>query len=389
MYAYCVQHLHLSEDAAFKRIRAARTARQFPAIFPAVADGRLSLSAVVLLTPCLTRENAGPLLDAAIHKSRAQIELLLAQRFPRPDVPDQIVALVPALPAAQLAPGPVAMPPDRAAQGPLAGPGQLAPAAPNGVGAEQVSPARLASRLAPGPVASPSLRDKVAPLAPGRFALQLTLGEATHEKLRYAQALLGHAVPSGDLAQVLDRALEALIQQLERKRFAAGARSRPARRRRPAPPDTSERERDVPAAVRRAVWQRDGGRCTFVSEQGHRCESRTRLELDHVHPVARGGQTTAENLRLRCRAHNQYAADCTYGAGFMREKREASRRRAARVAPSSTAPIDPSTATQPQASGRPGRTAAAPSSGFPMKSSRFGRSSDKDHSTVSSAALRG
>ena len=66
---------------------------------------------------------------------------------------------------------------------------------------------------------------------------------------------------------------------------------------------------------------RDRGRCTFVGDGGKRCDSRERLEYDHVHPVARGGRTTVENLRLRCRAHDQFEAERVYGAGFMREKR--------------------------------------------------------------------
>ncbi len=81
--------------------------------------------------------------------------------------------------------------------------------------------------------------------------------------------------------------------------------------------------RYIPAHVRRAVWQRDQGRCTFVSESGRRCEARTRLEFDHVTEVARGGEATVGGIRLRCRAHNQYQAEQTFGAGFMRRKREA------------------------------------------------------------------
>src|SRR6058998_4331770 len=53
MFAYCVGELHLSEDGAYKRIRAARIARQFPALFTALTDGRLHLSATVLLAPYL------------------------------------------------------------------------------------------------------------------------------------------------------------------------------------------------------------------------------------------------------------------------------------------------------------------------------------------------
>jgi hypothetical protein len=160
----------------------------------------------------------------------------------------------------------------------------------------------------------------VAPLAPGRYAVQFTVAQDTYEKLRYAQALLGHSVPTGELAQVLDRALDALIARLEQRKFAAAARPRPRRNR------ATGNGRHMPAAVRRAVWERDGGRCTFVSAAGHRCEARTRLEFDHVEPVACDGRTTAGNLRLRCRAHNQYAADYRFGAGFMSRKREAAQR---------------------------------------------------------------
>jgi len=78
--------------------------------------------------------------------------------------------------------------------------------------------------------------------------------------------------------------------------------------------------------VKRAVRERDQGKCTFVSETGQRCCSRRGLEYDHVIPVARGGEATIENIRLLCRAHNQYEAECTLGAGFMSQKREQAQR---------------------------------------------------------------
>src|SRR5207247_6761231 len=86
--------------------------------------------------------------------------------------------------------------------------------------------------------------------------------------------------------------------------------------------------RHVPAHVKRAVWERDGGQCTFTSDSGRRCPARTRLEFDHVEAVARGGRASVAGIRLRCRAHNQYGAECTFGAEFMRRKREAARRKA-------------------------------------------------------------
>ena len=81
--------------------------------------------------------------------------------------------------------------------------------------------------------------------------------------------------------------------------------------------------------MKRAVLERDGGECTFVGENGHRCGSRKRLEFDHVDPVACGGEATVDGIRLRCRAHNQYEAECVFGAGFMEAKREAARQAAA------------------------------------------------------------
>ena len=91
MFLYCLGELHLCEQAAFKRILAARTARKFPAIYKALAQGRLHLSAVVLLAPRLTEDTVDELIAAAIHKTKAEIEQLIANRFPRRDLPERQV----------------------------------------------------------------------------------------------------------------------------------------------------------------------------------------------------------------------------------------------------------------------------------------------------------
>ncbi|MEO5618662.1 MAG: hypothetical protein ABIS67_12920, partial [Candidatus Eisenbacteria bacterium] len=315
--AYCVGELRLSEDSAFKRIRVARKARQFPAIFEAIADGRLHLGAVVLLAPYLTGETADELLGAAAHKTKSEIEQLLAERFPRPEVATRVQAISSCsqtLTTDQLAPGPVET-------GLEAAPG-------NAGNHLELAPERVgeALQLAPGPVdrdpqhASghvqvPASRARLTPLAPEHYALQVTIGKSTHDKLRYAQDLLSHQVPSGDLAEILDRALVTLIGQLEKRKFAATVKPRAGR--------ISTGKRSIPAHVKRTVWQRDGRQCTFVSDTGRRCSSRKFLEFDHMDEVARGGVASVERIRLRCRAHNQYGAECTFGTEFMRQKRRA------------------------------------------------------------------
>jgi len=161
----------------------------------------------------------------------------------------------------------------------------------------------------------PVPRANVAPLSPGRFALQVTVSQATHDKLRHAQALLGHQIPSGDMAQVIDRALDALIAQVEKQKLAATSRPRAT------PPCSKPGSRHVPAHVKRAVRQRDRDQCAFVGASGRRCDARARLEFHHVRDFARGGEATVEGIELRCRAHNQHDAERSLGMEFMRRKR--------------------------------------------------------------------
>jgi len=155
------------------------------------------------------------------------------------------------------------------------------------------------------------------PTAPQRFALQVTIDDELHEDLCYAQDLLSHELPAADVAAVLKMAVKALVTQLEKRRFAATDRPRSGAR----PADASERH--IPAHARRAVWRRDGGRCTYVSEDGHRCEERKFIEFDHELEAARGGEASVANIRLLCHAHNQLEAERTFGADFMRHKRAA------------------------------------------------------------------
>ena len=291
MFSWCVGVLKFSEDIAYKRIRAARAARSIPAIFDRIADGRLSLSTVVLLAPYLTAENAVELIEAAAGKRLSEVEELIARRFPRSE----------SLPLAVALPNP----------GALTREGQLA-----------ARPVQVTTPLSGchrgGRSGAASEGPKVVPIAEERYELRLSLGKETIEDLRRAQALMSHSVPAGAVDQVIALALKSLVRDLERRKFAATSRPRQA------PGRASDDPRHIPAAVKRAVWERDHGRCTFVSEQGERCPAHSMLEFDHADPVARGGRSTVENLRLRCRAHNQFAAERMFGAGFMKEKRERS-----------------------------------------------------------------
>lgn len=300
LFTYCTQVLHLSEHAAYHRIEAARAARRHPPVAERLAAGDLTLTGVTLLAPHLTDDNHRALLDAARHKSKREIEQLVAS-LRQADVASSVRKLrsASATPAAQPIMG--LTPPADSAPPPDAG----------------VPPIPDASRR---PVL-PARHAVVAPLAPERYKLQLTMSRETLDKLRRAQDLLRHAVPTGDLASVLDRALTLLVADLEKRKLGAVKRARGTRggaspgagqESRAAVPRARRRSRHIPAAVRREVWARDAGQCAFVGTAG-RCSERGLLEFHHVVPYADGGATIAANLELRCRRHNQYEAERWFG----------------------------------------------------------------------------
>src|SRR5205814_4541251 len=120
-----------------------------------------------------------------------------------------------------------------------------------------------------------------------------------------------------------DLAVDCLKARLEQQKF--GKCDRPRSRR------GSQNPRYIPLEVKRAVWERDGGRCAFVGSGGKRCEARAPLEFDHLDPVGRGGRATVASVRLLCRPHNQLTAERTYGADLNRGKREQGKQRGAQA----------------------------------------------------------
>jgi hypothetical protein len=147
----------------------------------------------------------------------------------------------------------------------------------------------------------PPPRAAIEALAPDRYRFQVTIGGETLEKLRLARDMLRHALPSGDDAAILDRALTSLLLDLAKAKFAATDAPRPSR-------GTGPESRHIPAEVRRVVWLRDLGCCAFVGAEGRRCKERSFVEFHHVRPFAVGGASTADNIQLRCRRHNDYEA---------------------------------------------------------------------------------
>jgi hypothetical protein len=136
-------------------------------------------------------------------------------------------------------------------------------------------------------------------------------------KLEAARDALSHSHPGADAEVILEAGLDLLIERAAKLR---GIVQRPRATPPPRPSHTSEEgsgRRAIPAAVKREVWVRDEGRCQWELESGERCGSTHRLQLDHILPVARGGTSTVENLRVLCSGHNMLAARRALGDALM------------------------------------------------------------------------
>jgi hypothetical protein len=322
MFAYCTERLHLSEAEAYRRITVARAARTHAVLLVMLRDGRLHLSGIAMLAPLLTPENRDALLERAMHLSKKQIQALVAELLPRPDAPFMIRKL----PQKRLSPltavpecddqVPRTAAPQRQDQALCARlelvPGRV-PAA------LELAPDRVGPppSVAKGVSSPPSRRTLVEPLSPARYRVQFTASVELRDKLERLSAMMRSEIPDGDLAAIIERAVTEKLERLEARRFGQTQ----APRKRLADTDTSPASRHIPAAIRRAVRERDGERCGYVDEQGRRCSARHGLEFHHRHPFGMGGDHSIENVRLLCPSHNRYLAEHDYGRPAIRRHR--------------------------------------------------------------------
>jgi 5-methylcytosine-specific restriction endonuclease McrA len=265
--------------------------RRFPVILDHLFAGWVNVTTVKVLAPVLTEENHLARLTEARHRRRRDVEIIVARIAPRPETPGTIRKL----------PSPSPLPPSTPMAAPSSAP---PPVAGNSDGGAEPSPGDGADEPAPaGPAA---FRPPVRPIAPARFRLDVTVGQEAHDALRFLQDMFAREIPGGDVSKVVEHSLIATAREVRKRKMAATDRPRKAR-------EIKADSRDVAASVRRFVWKRDGARCTFVGRHG-RCTQTRSLDLHHIHPYALGGPGTADNLTLRCRAHNQYESEQVYGA---------------------------------------------------------------------------
>ena len=292
LFMYCTQALHLSEQAAYDRIAAARCGRRFPQVVERLADGRLTLTAVCLLRPVMTAENVDTLLNRATHQSKRAVEHLVAEIRPQPAVSTSVRKL----------PAPRATVPGAA----IALTADAVEAKEHALNTVALSaedpqePIHLTTQTSTRPAA-------IKPLTPDTYKVQFTLSSHGYQDLCRAQDLLRHTIPNGDAGVILERALALLVEQLEKTKLAAAKRPRlPRESQNPG----GGHARRMAARPRPMRVRRDA-----------RPVPRARLaRVPPCHPIADGGVATAGNIQLRCRAHNQHEADLWNGADIVKNR---------------------------------------------------------------------
>jgi hypothetical protein len=330
MFAYCTERLHLSESEAYFRIGAARASRRHPVLLAMLADGRLHLSGIERLAPHLTQKNCASLLGRAVHKTKRQIEDLVANVAPRLAAPPTMRRL-PARRGSAMAGGLAVGSELRAAEVTEATAARheagVAHPGPCPTGAVQSDDELRLDGVSTVCGNSRLRRAVVEPVGPARFRVRFDASAELRDKLERLQALMRSSVPDGDLAKIIDAAVTEKLERLEAKRFAKVKKPRKSL----AETDTTPRSRGIPAAVRRTVYQRDGGRCTYRDPHGRRCAKRHDLEFHHYGtPFGKQGDHSPQNIRLMCKSHNALRAEEEYGKEVMARLRRMAKRVSAR-----------------------------------------------------------
>ena len=314
LFTFLHRELGLSKGASHFRKVAAELIQRFPEVVEPLRQGHLCITSIVELAKVITLENRAEVLPRFFHASKQEAKAVAAEICPQEVVPKREVVTVVAPAACRALPA-------------------NAPTSPVRQESAEVLPVEPAL-AAPAPVAAPP-RTTAEPLTAELRRLHVTVSKRFMEKLDAARDALSHSHshPGADAEATLEVGLDLLIERAAKRK---GFSTRPKACTRPKAekpskavtiakrargvgrkPAAAPNPRFIPAAVKREVWFRDGGRCTWRLENGERCGSTHRLQFDHVHPVARGGESTIENVRVLCAGHNLLAARRIFGDAVM------------------------------------------------------------------------
>ena len=303
LFSYLVSGLNYCKGSAYRRIACARLAEVYPSAYQYLCSREVSLTTAALISgQCMkeSTEKGRDLLESIRGKSKTEVEQLLAVHRPVPKVRE---SLKPVSVHEKVKP--------ESKTGSLFSLEKLNTKKSGSVSKE---PTAEPSLVSPGEaVATPEARE--------HYHLSFSIDSENKKKLERVQSLMSNR-GAKSLEAVFSVLLETYLDKHCPERRSARREKRKARKNNTTTAKRSHRNivsRHIPAQVRDEVFKRDGLRCSYVSPDGVRCQSRSCLELDHIHPHALGGKHSKDNLRVLCSAHNQHAAVRVFGKEFMKK----------------------------------------------------------------------
>jgi len=307
LFYFLRRELGLSATAAQQRKTAVELVLDFPDLIEPLRGGLLCLSTVCDVRKVLTPENWKEILPRFLGLSHREAEALVAELQPVAVVPRREVVTIIRAPACLT---PAVAPASSAA---AAGPAQ--PELHGEVVPTSVFVTEIKTEPAPAcpPTAAPLRpRDAAVPLTADLRRVHYTVSKRFLDKLDRARDALSHSNPGSSVEEILEKGLDLILQRQAKRR---GLVEKPRSKLPAAPPPLGSR--CASAAVRRAVFERDGGRCQWPMASGGVCGSTYQVELDHVRARALGGRATVDEMRCLCKCHNDEAARQAFGDEWM------------------------------------------------------------------------
>ncbi len=321
MFDYCTTGLGYSEPSAFRRIRTARCVARFPEVYALLAANQVNVRTISRVSRVLTASNKDALLQRIRHKTLREVDAIVAEYEPRGRCRDVVRSVAVRAPVASVV---SALFGATSSHAPATSVALPAPA-PAKEGATRATEDALSRRDAceTSPYFrregdfDPDARD--APVTEKRVQFQFTASETFRAKLDKIKSIAWHRLPvNHSLEQVFELTLDCFLEKHDpsarrERREQRQERAQVASRNTEATVTTTATVRRIAAGAKDEVFTRDGHRCTFVAANGRRCAARSALQIDHIKPVARGGASTLDNLRLLCAYHNRFEAERLMG----------------------------------------------------------------------------
>jgi 5-methylcytosine-specific restriction endonuclease McrA len=294
MFDYCTKHLRLAEPSAARRIRTARCVARFPQLYPLLESGDLNLTVVSMVSKYLKPGNVEEIIGRIRGRSKREVEKMVAECEPR-----------------------AALPPDRVRMVTI-----LAPPASSSAASRQLT-VTGDSEKTPKSKDATSVASEAAKVLPveeklvrfeRRARVEFTAHEELMDRLERIRAIASHRLPANaSFEQLIDFMAGYFLEREDPAQREMRRERRAARRQATGDRSvTGGKSRQIAARTRDQVFLRDR-QCSYVSPDGKECGSTHVLQIDHIKPVARGGASTIDNLRVLCAYHNRLESERLMG----------------------------------------------------------------------------